>query len=442
MFNKSALLIIIGAAFAVALPTGSIPKGPSTLDGVHALGANIPGVSDVKTPSTNYVGVAGVHKEIREVAPPSFQLPQADAEKEKAPTVPKVTFSVPAVSLPQRETDELPEVDAPTASVLKNLAAELPKIPRSAIPALPRKGKNKSKGKSGEDDSETPDASTLKPPSGSAAITWYARTQPNDTAPQPNDTAPQPNITTPEGPDVSRRQSAVRGAGKVTMSEGNLPRERHIPGVYMPSVPSTPELTQSSPPKDLYSLATHAATGLESASSFNVKSPSLARRAESCDSDYTLTYCREVLQSGNSFIPTLLQSFDWAYPALLQRRPTTLAIFDFTNSFQTRTIVPPRCDLKGSGCRSLLPQVPDCRAAQLECTLFGRITVREVIASICSALIALVLPAVEFSPANHTNVKKRKNKIQAWLIHEQQQSNMSRDDHDSEQGAEKQTASV
>ncbi|KAG1731839.1 uncharacterized protein EDB91DRAFT_709048 [Suillus paluster] len=40
----------------------------------------------------------------------------------------------------------------------------------------------------------------------------------------------------------------------------------------------------------------------------NVKPPSLARRAESCSSNYTLIYCRKVLEADNSFIQTLLQS--------------------------------------------------------------------------------------------------------------------------------------
>ncbi|KAG2340079.1 hypothetical protein BDR05DRAFT_991719 [Suillus weaverae] len=298
MFNKSALLIIIGAAFAVALPTGSIPKGPSTLDDAHVLGASIPSVSDVKTPSTNYVGIADVHKEIREVAHPSFQLSQE--EKEKVPTISENTLSVPAGSLPRDEslvTDELPEVDASTASVLKNPVNELPKILRSVIPSLPRKGKDKSD----KDESETPDASTLKPPSGSASIYWYARTQPSNAVPQLNN-------PTPEDPDISRMQSAVGDTGKVAVIKGNLPRERQILGAHLPSVPSTPELTQSSPPKDLDSFAINAAKGLESASSPNVKPPSLAHRAESCDPDYALTYCREVLQSGDSFIPKLLQT--------------------------------------------------------------------------------------------------------------------------------------
>jgi hypothetical protein len=301
MFNKSALLIIIGAAFAVALPVGSTSKGPSTLDGVHVLGVNIPTVSDVNTPSTDQIGIADVHKEIREVANLSFQLPEA--EKEKAPTVPKDTLSELAAGLPRDEpllTDELPKVDASSASVLKNPAVELPKIVRGVMPSLPHKSKNKSD----KDDSEMPDASTLRPPSGAAAISWnYARAQPNNTV-------PQPNTTTPDGPDVPQMQSAVGDAGKVAVAKGNLPRERHIPGVHMPSVPSTPELTKSSPPKDLKSFGTNAAKGLESASSSNVKPPSLARRAESCSSDYTLTYCRQVLQSGDSFIPMLLQAIN------------------------------------------------------------------------------------------------------------------------------------
>ncbi|KAG2126041.1 hypothetical protein DEU56DRAFT_823184 [Suillus clintonianus] len=277
MFNKSALLIILSAAFAVALPTGFIPR---TLAGVHVLGVS---ASDVKTPSTNYVGVPSV-RNAREEAQPSLQFPQVDAEKEKAPTVPKDTSSVPGVTLPQGETfvtDTLPKVDASTGSVLKN-----PSIARSSVPAPPL-GFSKAKGKSSKDDSEKSDASTLKPPSGSASISFYARTEPNNTV-------PQPRATTPENPDVSDMQSTVEGAGKVTVIKGNLPRERHIPGVHMPSVPSTHEFTQSSPPQDLSSFATDAATGLKSASS-NVKSPSMARRAESCDSGYTLTYCRQVL---------------------------------------------------------------------------------------------------------------------------------------------------
>lgn len=299
MFNKSALLIIIGAAFAVALPVDSTSKGPSTLDGVHVLGVNIPSVSDVNTPSTDQIGIADVQKEIREVAHFSFQLPEV--EEEKAPTVPKDTLSELVASLSRDEpllTDELPKVDASSASVLGNPAVELPKILRSVMPSLPHKSKNKSD----KDDVEVPDASTLRPPSGAAAISWnYARAQPNDTVPRPND-------PTPEAPDVSDMQPAVGDARKVAAIKGNLPRERHIPGVYMPAVPSTPELTQSSTPKDLKSFGTNAAKGLESASSSNVKSPSLARRAESCSSDYTLTYCRQVLQSDNTFIPTLLQA--------------------------------------------------------------------------------------------------------------------------------------
>ncbi|KAG2126048.1 hypothetical protein DEU56DRAFT_823189 [Suillus clintonianus] len=281
MFNKSALLIILSAAFAVALPTGSIP---STLAGVHVLGVS---ASDVKTPSTNYAGVPSV-RNVREEAQPSLQFPQVDAEKEKAPTVPKDTSSVPGVTLPQGETfvtDTLPKVDASTGSVLKN-----PSIARSSVPAPPLAFSNlKDKDKSSKDDSEKPDASTLKPPSSSASISFYARTQPNNTV-------PQPSATTPENPDtlVSDVQSTVEGAGKVTVIKGNMPREGHIPGVHMPSVPSTHESTQSSPPQDLSSFATDAATGLKSASS-NVKSPSMARRAESCDSEYTLTYCRQVL---------------------------------------------------------------------------------------------------------------------------------------------------
>ncbi|KAG2127598.1 uncharacterized protein EDB93DRAFT_201816 [Suillus bovinus] len=251
MFNKSTLLIIISAAFAVAVPTGSIPKGPSTLDSVHVLGASasIPGISDVKTSSTKYVGIA-------------------DVEKEKAPTVPKDTLSVPAVSLPQDEslvTDELPKVDLSTVE----------------LPSPPSQGNDKSE--------QTPDASTLKPPSGSASIAWYARTLPNN--------------TTPKNSDTSRMQSAVKDVGKVVVIKGNLPRERHIPGVHMRSLPYTPELTQSSPPKESNSFATNAAK----ASSPN-EPPSLSRRAESCDSGYTLTYCKEVLESDNSLIPKLLQS--------------------------------------------------------------------------------------------------------------------------------------
>ncbi|KAG1879930.1 hypothetical protein F4604DRAFT_539519 [Suillus subluteus] len=261
MFNKSVLLIIISAAFAVALPTGSITKGPSTLHRIHDLGASISGVLDVKTPSTNHAGIADVH-EVREVAHPSFQLPQV--EKEKEPTVPKGTLSAPAV--PQDEslvTDELPEVDASTASVLKNPADELPKILRSIIPSPPHKSIDKSE----KDKLETPDASTPKPPSSPASISSYARTQPNNAS--------------PKDPDVSRIQSAVGDAGKIAVTEAH---------------------------KDLNSLATNAAKGLESASSPNVKPPSLARRAESCDSDYTLTYCKKVLQSGDSSIPKLLQT--------------------------------------------------------------------------------------------------------------------------------------
>ncbi|KAG1750631.1 uncharacterized protein EDB91DRAFT_1244208 [Suillus paluster] len=47
-------------------------------------------------------------------------------------------------------------------------------------------------------------------------------------------------------------------------------------------------------------------TDPENASSSNVKPPSLARRAESCSSGYTLAYCRRVLKAGDDFIPTLL----------------------------------------------------------------------------------------------------------------------------------------
>jgi hypothetical protein len=301
MFNKSALLIIIGAAFAAALPVDSISKSPSTLDGAHILGVSIPSVSDVNTPSTDQIGITDVHKEIREVSHLSFQLPEV--EEEKAPTVPKDTLSELAAGLPRDEpllTDELPKVDASSASLLKNPAVELPKIRRGVMPSLPQKSKDKSD----KHDVEMPDASTLRPPSGAAAISWnYARAQPSNPVPQPNN-------TTPEEPDVSDMRSAVGDAGKVAMIKGNLPRERHIPGVNMPSVPSTPELTQSSPPKDLTSFGTNAAKGLESTSSSNVKSPSLARRAESCSSDYTLTYCRQVLQSGDAFIPTLLQAIN------------------------------------------------------------------------------------------------------------------------------------
>ncbi|KAG2034391.1 hypothetical protein BDR03DRAFT_1013444 [Suillus americanus] len=262
MFNKSALLIIICAAFAVALPTGSIPKGPSTLDRVHDLGASISSISDVITPSTNHAGIANIVHEVRESSHPSFQLPQA--EKEKEPTVPKGTLSVPAV--PQDEslvTDKLPEADASTASVLKNPADESPKIPRSIVPSLPGKGIDKLD----KDELETPNASTPKPPSSPASISSYARAQPNN--------------ATPKDPDVSRIQSAVGDAGKVAVTEAY---------------------------KDLDSLATNAAKDLESASSPNVKPPSLARRAESCDPDYTLTYCRKVFQSGDSLIPKLLKT--------------------------------------------------------------------------------------------------------------------------------------
>lgn len=297
MFNKSALLIIIGAAFAVALPVDSTSKGPSSLDGVHVLGVSMPSVSDVNTPSIDQMGITDVRKEIREVAHLSFQLP--GVEEEKAPTVPKDALSELVARLPRDEpllTDELPKVDASSASVLKNPAVELPNVLRSFMPSL--KGKHKSD----KDDSDMPDASTLRPPSGAAAISWnYARAQPNDTVPQPNN-------PTPEAPEVFDMQSAVGDVRKVAASKGNLPRERHIPGVYMPSDPSTTTLTESSPPTDLKSFGTNAAKGLESASSPNVKSPSLARRAESCSSDYTLTYCRQVLQSDNTFVPTLLQA--------------------------------------------------------------------------------------------------------------------------------------
>lgn len=296
MFNKSALLIIIGAAFAVALPVDSTSKGPSSLDGVHVLGVSMPSVSDVNTPSIDQMGITDVRKEIREVAHLSFQLPGME---EKAPTVPKDALSELVARLPRDEpllTDELPKVDASSASVLKNPAVELPNVLRSFMPSL--KGKHKSD----KDDSDMPDASTLRPPSGAAAISWnYARAQPNDTVPQPNN-------PTPEAPEVFDMQSAVGDVRKVAASKGNLPRERHIPGVYMPSDPSTTTLTESSPPTDLKSFGTNAAKGLESASSPNVKSPSLARRAESCSSDYTLTYCRQVLQSDNTFVPTLLQA--------------------------------------------------------------------------------------------------------------------------------------
>ncbi|KAG1749382.1 hypothetical protein EDD22DRAFT_972820 [Suillus occidentalis] len=299
MFNKSALLIIIGAAFAVALPVDSASKGSSTLDGVRVFGVSIPSISDVNTPSTDQLGITDVHEEIREVAHLSFHLPEV--EEEKAPTVPKDALSELVARLPRDEplvTDELPKVDASSASVLKNPDVELPNVLRSFMPSLPRKGKNKSD----KEDSDMPDASTLRPPSGAAAISWnYARAQPNDTVPQPNN-------PTPEAPDVSDMHSAVGDARKVAVVTGNLPRERHIPGVYMPSDPSTTERTQSSPPTDLKSFGTNAAKGLESPSSSNVKSPSLARRAESCSSDYTLTYCRQVLQSDNTFIPELLQT--------------------------------------------------------------------------------------------------------------------------------------
>ncbi|KAG1895290.1 uncharacterized protein F5891DRAFT_1194345 [Suillus fuscotomentosus] len=266
MFNKSTLLIIIGAAFAVAIPTGSIPKGPSTLDNVRVLdnSVSIPGVSDVKTPSTNYVGIADVDKEVSNL---SLQLPQV--EKEKAPTVPKDTSSAPVPLDESLTTDELPKVDASTIQ----------------SPSLPSQGNDKSE--------KTPDASTLTPPSGSASIAWYARTLPNN--------------TTPQNPDASHMQSAVGEVSKVVMIKGNLPRERHIPGVHMLSLPSTPELTQSSPPKESSSPATDAAKAQKRASSPNVKPSSLARRAESCNSDYTLTYCKMVLQSDDSRTPKLLQ---------------------------------------------------------------------------------------------------------------------------------------
>ncbi|KAG1784638.1 uncharacterized protein HD556DRAFT_208337 [Suillus plorans] len=266
MFNKSTLLIIIGAAFAVAIPTGSIPKGPSTLDNVRVLdnSVSIPGVSDVKTPSTNYVGMSDVDTEVSNL---SLQLPQV--EKEKAPTVPKDTSSAPVPLDESLATDELPKVDASTVQ----------------LPSLPSQGNDKSE--------KTPDASTLTPPSGSASIAWYARTLPNN--------------TTPQNPDASRMQSAVGEVSKVVMIKGNLPRERHIPGVHMLSLPSTPELTQSSPPKESSSPATNAAKAQKRASSPNVEPSSLARRAESCNSDYTLTYCEMVLQSDDSRTPKLLQ---------------------------------------------------------------------------------------------------------------------------------------
>lgn len=236
MFNKSTLLIIIGAAFAVAIPTGSIPKGPSTLDNVRVLdnSVSIPGVSDVKTPSTNYVGIADVDKEVSNL---SLQLPQV--EKEKAPTVPKDTSSAPVHLDESLTTDELPKVDASTIQ----------------SPSLPSQGNDKSE--------KTPDASTLTPPSGSASIAWYARTLPNN--------------TTPQNPDASHMQSAVGEVSKVVM------------------------IKESSSP------ATDAAKAQKRASSPNVKPSSLARRAESCNSDYTLTYCKMVLQSDDSRTPKLLQ---------------------------------------------------------------------------------------------------------------------------------------
>lgn len=236
MFNKSTLLIIIGAAFAVAIPTGSIPKGPSTLDNVRVLdnSVSIPGVSDVKTPSTNYVGIADVDKEVSNL---SLQLPQV--EKEKAPTVPKDTSSAPVPLDESLTTDELPKVDASTIQ----------------SPSLPSQGNDKSE--------KTPDASTLTPPSGSASIAWYARTLPNN--------------TTPQNPDASHMQSAVGEVSKVVM------------------------IKESSSP------ATDAAKAQKRASSPNVKPSSLARRAESCNSDYTLTYCKMVLQSDDSRTPKLLQ---------------------------------------------------------------------------------------------------------------------------------------
>lgn len=236
MFNKSTLLIIIGAAFAVAIPTGSIPKGPSTLDNVRVLdnSVSIPGISDVKTPSTNYVGIADVDKEVSNL---SLQLPQVD--KEKAPTVPKDTSSAPVPLDESLATDELPKVDASTVQ----------------LPSLPSQGNDKSE--------KTPDASTLTPPSGSASIAWYARTLPNN--------------TTPQNPDASRMQSAVGEVSKVVM------------------------IKESSSP------ATNAAKGQKRASSPNVEPSSLARRAESCNSDYTLTYCKMVLQSDDSRTPKLLQ---------------------------------------------------------------------------------------------------------------------------------------
>jgi len=236
MFNKSTLLIIIGAAFAVAIPTGSIPKGPSTLDNVRVLdnSVSIPGVSDVKTPSTNYVGIADVDKEVSNL---SLQLPQV--EKEKAPTVPKDTSSAPVPLDESLTTDELPKVDASTIQ----------------SPSLPSQGNDKSE--------KTPDASTLTPPSGSASIAWYARTLPNN--------------TTPKNPDASHMQSAVGEVSKVVM------------------------IKESSSP------ATNAAKAQKRASSPNVEPSSLARRAESCNSDYTLTYCKMVLQSDDSRTPKLLQ---------------------------------------------------------------------------------------------------------------------------------------
>lgn len=240
MFNKSTLLIIIGAAFAVAIPTGSIPKGPSTLDNVRVLdnSVSIPGISDVKTPSTNYVGIADVDKEVSNL---SLQLPQV--EKEKAPTVPKDTSSAPVPLDESLTTDELPKVDASTIQ----------------SPSLPSQGNDKSE--------KTPDASTLTPPSGSASIAWYARTLPNN--------------TTPQNPDASHMQSAV---GEVSKEVGK---------VVM--------IKESSSP------ATNAAKAQKRASSPNVEPSSLARRTESCNSDYTLTYCKMVLQSDDSRTPKLLQ---------------------------------------------------------------------------------------------------------------------------------------
>ncbi|KAG1719495.1 uncharacterized protein EDB91DRAFT_1257606 [Suillus paluster] len=253
MFKKSALLILVTAAFAVALPT------PALLGGVGNTGNSNIGSGDIPIPSDLIGGVANTGDS--NIGSGNIPIP-SDLIGGVANTGDSNIGSgdIPIPSGLIRGGANAGNNNNGGGDIIDGSNDYSTPAVRSTIPVAPQ-GFSQAEGKV-----KTPNTFTPKLPSG---VKSFPRTP-----------RAQPKSPVPRHADPSQMQSRVEGVVKALGANG-LKLRSSATSVVIPTDP-------------------------ENASSSNVKPPSLARRAESCSSDYTLAYCRRVLKAGDDFIPTLL----------------------------------------------------------------------------------------------------------------------------------------